>query len=316
MSSTTTADRTGTESIVRHGRNGRWKDPLISRFIFANGVLAIFVILLIFVFLTKDALPAFRHVSVWSFLTGKLWQPEFEKFGIVPLLAGSFVVTFGALVVSVPIGVASAIYLAEIAPRWVREILKPTIEVLAGIPSVVVGFVGMAIVAPLMLRALDLPTGLTAITASVMLAFMAMPTIISISEDAIVAVPKAYRDGSLALGATRWETIRGVVVPSAKSGIIAACMLGVGRAVGETMTVLMVAGNAANVPDGLSGFVRFFLGPVKTMTATIAADMGETVQHSPHYHSLFAVGLTLFAITFAINLVADLALRRGRQHGA
>ena len=316
MSSTTTADRTQVDSIVRHGRHGQWKDALIARFVFANGVLAIFVILLIFVFLTKDALPAFKHVGIGSFLTGKLWQPEFEKFGIVPLLAGSFVVTFGALIVSVPIGVASAIYLAEIAPRWVREILKPTIEVLAGIPSVVVGFIGMAIVAPVMLRALDLPTGLTAITASVMLAFMAMPTIISISEDAIVAVPKAYRDGSLALGATRWETIRGVVVPSAKSGIIAACMLGVGRAVGETMTVLMVAGNAANVPDGLSGFVRFFLGPVKTMTATIAADMGETVQHSPHYHSLFAVGLTLFVITFAINLVADLALRRGRQHGA
>lgn len=314
MSSITAADRAQMDSIVKHGRYGQWKDALISRFIFVNGVLAIVIILLIFVFLTKDALPAFKRIGVWSFLTGKLWQPEFEEFGIVPLLAGSFVVTLGALVVAVPIGVACAVYLAEIAPCWVRETLKPTVEVLAGIPSVVVGFIGMTIVAPLILRILDLPTGLTAITASVMLAFMAMPTIISISEDALVAVPKAYRDGSLALGATRWETIIGVVVPSAKSGIIAACMLGMGRAIGETMTVLMVAGNAANVPEGLSGFVRFFLGPVKTMTATIAADMGETVQHSIHYHSLFAVGLTLFAITFAINLIADLALGRGRHH--
>lgn len=314
MSTVVTDTRKKKNAITVH-RRGLWKDALISRIVFVNGVLAILVIMLIFVFLTKDALPLFKHVSLKEFLIGKLWQPEFEKFGIVPLMAGSLVVTFGALVVAVPIGIASAIYIAEIAPRWVREILKPTIEILAGIPSVVVGFIGMAIVAPLMIKLFNLPTGLTAITASIMLAFMSMPTIISISEDAITAVPKAYRDGSLALGATKWETIKGVVVPSAKSGIIAACMLGVGRAVGETMTVLMVAGNAANVPDGILGIWRFFLGPVRTMTATIAADMGETVQYSLHYHALFAVGLTLFVITFVINLLADLALRRERQHG-
>lgn len=314
MSTVATDVKAGRNAIVMNRRGGRWKDALISRLVFLSGVLAILVIILIFVFLTKDTFPVFKHVSLKGFLTGRLWQPEFEKFGIVPLMAGSFVVTLGALVVAVPIGIASAIYIAEIAPRWVREILKPTIEILAGIPSVVVGFIGMAIVAPLMIKLLNLPTGLTAITASVMLAFMSMPTIISISEDAITAVPKAYRDGSLALGATKWETIKGVVVPSARSGIIAACMLGVGRAVGETMTVLMVAGNAANVPDGILGMGRFFLGPVRTMTATIAADMGETVQYSSHYHALFAVGLTLFVITFVINLLADLALRRDKQH--
>lgn len=299
--------------IATKGRSGQWKDALISRLIMANGTIAILAIILIFVFLTKDALPAFRHVSLIHFLTGHVWQPEFEHFGIVPLLAGSLAVTVGALGVAVPVGIASAIYIAEIAPTRIREILKPTIEVLAGIPSVVVGFLGIAVAAPFLQHVLDLPTGLTALTASVMLAFMSMPTIISISEDAIVAVPKAHRDGSLALGATRWETIRSVVIPSAKSGIIAACMLGIGRAVGETMTVLMVAGNAANVPKSLSGIVPFFLGPVRTMTATIAADMGETVQYSAHYHALFAVGLALFAITFIINLVADVALRKGRH---
>jgi phosphate transport system permease protein len=314
MFNAATDTRAGINTAIVLRRRSQWKDKLISRIVFVNGVLAIVVIMLIFVFLTKDALPVLKHVSLREFLTGRLWQPEFENFGIAPLMAGSFVVTVGALLVAVPIGIASAIYIAEIAPLWVREILKPTIEILAGIPSVVVGFIGMAIVAPLMIKLLDLPTGLTAITASVMLAFMAMPTIISISEDAITAVPKSYRDGSLALGATKWETIKGVVVPSARSGIIAACMLGVGRAVGETMTVLMVAGNAANVPDGILGLGRFFLGPVRTMTATIAADMGETVQYSPHYHALFGVGLTLFLITFLINFLADLALRRNRQN--
>lgn len=315
MSTLATDNIAKINNIVAQRRTSRWKDALISNIVFLNGILAIIVIILIFVFLIKDSLPLLKHVNLREFLAGKLWQPEFEKFGIVPLIAGSFVVTVGALLVAVPIGIASAIYIAEIAPRWVREILKPTIEILAGIPSVVVGFIGMAIVAPLMIRLFNLPTGLTAITASVMLAFMAIPTIISISEDAITAVPKSYRDGSLALGANKWETIKGVVVPSARSGIIAACMLGVGRAVGETMTVLMVAGNAANVPEGILGLGRFFLGPVRTMTATIAADMGETVQYSSHYHALFGVGLTLFLITFLINFLADLALRRDRQHG-
>ena len=181
---------------------------------------------------------------------------------------------------------------------------------MAGIPSVVIGFIGLTIAAPWLQSVLNLPIGLTALTGAIMLAFMAMPTIISISEDAIVAVPKSYRDGSLALGASRWETIKGVVVPGARSGIIAACMLGIGRAVGETMTVMMVTGNASNLPNGLAGIVPYFLGPVRTMTATIALEMGEAVQNSPHYYALFAVGLSLFAITFVINLIADMALRR------
>jgi phosphate transport system permease protein len=296
--------------LIGNARRARIKDDLIYRFIFANGAIAIVAIFLIFVFLAKDAAPIVKHVNAWEFLSGRAWQPEFEVFGILPLLAGSFFVTFGAVLIAVPVGIACAIYLAEVAPKWVREILKPTIEVLAGIPSVVIGFIGLTMAAPVIQRLLDLPTGLTALTGSIMLAFMSMPTIITIAEDAIVAVPKAYRDGSMALGATHWETIRGVVVPAAKSGIVAACMLGVGRAIGETMTVLMVAGNASVVPEGMQGIWKFFTGPVRTMTATIAGDMGETVRNSPHYHSLFAVGLVLFAITFLINLVADIALKR------
>lgn len=310
MAISRTTNESGLTSLTGRSRAGRMKDVLISRFIQINGIAAILAILLIFVFLLKDTIPMFKHVSLSEFLTGDTWQPEFEKFGIVPLLTGSFFVTVGAVLISVPLGIACAVYLAEIVPRRVRELLKPVVEVLAGMPSVVIGFIGLAVAAPFIQSVFKLPTGLTALTGSVMLAFMAMPTIISISEDAIVAVPRAYRDGSLALGASRWETISRVVVPSAKSGVIAACMLGVGRAVGETMTVLMVTGNAANVPGGLAGIVPFFLKPVRTMTATIAADMGETVQNSPHYHALFAVGLTLFVITFCINLAADLALRR------
>jgi len=183
MSTLATDNIAKINNIVAQRRTSRWKDALISNIVFLNGILAIIVIILIFVFLIKDSLPLLKHVNLREFLAGKLWQPEFEKFGIVPLIAGSFVVTVGALLVAVPIGIASAIYIAEIAPRWVREILKPTIEILAGIPSVVVGFIGMAIVAPLMIRLFNLPTGLTAITASVMLAFMAIPTIISIRSE-------------------------------------------------------------------------------------------------------------------------------------
>lgn len=304
-------DETGTlgQQLTRKHRGG-WKDALIAKFIFANGMAAIVTVVLIFAFLLKDSLPLFKTVSLWQFITGTQWLPDQNQYGLMPLLVGSLFVTAGAVVLAVPLGIACAVYLAEVAPRPVREVLKPTIEVLAGIPSVVIGFIGITLAAPFIQSVLQLPIGLTALTGSVMLGFMAMPTIISISEDAIAAVPKSYRDASLALGASRWETIRSVVVPAARSGMIAACMLGIGRAVGETMTVLMVTGNASNLPGGLTGIVHYFLGPVKTMTATVALEMGDTVQNSPHYHALFAVGLALFAITFVINLIADLALRR------
>lgn len=275
----------------------------MERLVFACGGTTIVVVLLISAFLLRDGLPVFKSVSLGAFLFGREWYPLSDQFHTLPLILGSLAVTAGAIGIAVPIGVAAAVYLAEVAPPRVREVLKPTVEVLAGIPSVVIGFIGMVVLAPFIKDLFGLPTGLTALTGSVMLAFMAMPTIISISEDAIVAVPREYREGALALGATRWEAISRVTVPAARSGIIAAVMLGIGRAIGETMTVLMVTGNAAVIPNTL-------LQPVRTMTATIAAEMGEVAHGTPHYHSLFAVGLLLFLMTFAINLAADLALQR------
>lgn len=283
----------------------RYYEPAVEKFVFLNGALAIVIVVLIFAFLLRDGLPTFKYVSIRHFLLGVDWYPLDDKFQILPLILGSLLVTAGAVVIAVPIGIAAAVYLAQIAPMRVREILKPTVEVLAGIPSVVIGFIGMVVVAPWVKELGNLPTGMTALTGSVMLAFMALPTIISISEDAIVAVPRDYNAGALALGATPWQSISSVLVPSAKSGIIAAVMLGIGRAIGETMTVLMVTGNAALMP-------HTFLQPVRTLTATIAAEMGEVAQGTPWYHALFAVGLTLFTITFIVNLTADLALQRTR----
>ena len=193
-----------------------------------------------------------------------------------------------------------------------REILKPFIEVLAGIPSVVLGFLGMLVISPLIREHLAAPTGLTALAGSLMLGYMALPTIISVAEDALDAVPRSYRDAALALGATHWQTIWRVTVPAARSGIITAMMLGVGRAIGETMAVMMVTGNAARMPLTLNSYLM----PVRTMTATIAAEMGEVAQGSIHYHVLFAIGLVLFLVTFLINLVAAWTIfRQGKRYG-
>ncbi|MHB9126418.1 MAG: phosphate ABC transporter permease subunit PstC [Armatimonadota bacterium] len=279
---------------------------MIEHVIALSGGTTILIVLLIFVFLMKDAYPTFREQGLLNLLFGRDWYPLSGKYGLLPLILGSLMVTAGAVVIGVPVGIAASLYIGEIASSRVREVLKPAVETLAAIPSIVIGFLGWVLLAPWIQSVFGLRTGLTALAGSIMLAFMAMPTIISISEDALHAVPQDYRAGSLALGATKWQTIRRVVLPAARSGILAAVMLGVGRAIGETMTVLMVTGNAAVIP-------HTFLEPVRTMTATIAAEMGETVQGGDHYHSLFAVGAVLFAITFVINLVADLALHRERR---
>jgi len=263
------------------------------------GISAIVFVALIFGFLIREGAPAFARVPL-SNLFGTRWYPTFGLFGALPLILGSLLVTLGAVVIALPLGLATAIFVGEIAPDWAREILKPLIEVLAGIPSVVLGFLGMVAIAPLVRERLGAPTGLTAFTGSLMLAYMALPTIISVAEDAIDAVPKEYRDAALALGATHWQTIWRVVLPAARSGIIIAVMLGVGRAIGETMAVMMVTGNAARMPLGLDAFFK----PVRTMTATIAAEMGEVARGSTHYHVLFAVGIILFAITFVVNAIA------------
>ena len=284
---------------------------LIERLIRLTGILVILFLALIFLFLLREGGAAFLEVPIGDLLQTR-WYPNEEYFGLLPLVLGSLMVTLGAAAVSLPLGLLTAVFVAEVAPRWLREILKPFIEVLAGIPSVVLGFLGMLVVSPLIREHLGAPTGLTALSGSVMLGYMALPTIISVAEDALDAVPKSYRDAALAMGATHWQTIWRVTVPAARSGIITAMMLGVGRAIGETMAVMMVTGNAARMPLTLNSFLM----PVRTMTATIAAEMGEVAQGSTHYHVLFAVGLTLFLVTFAINLIAAWTIfRQGKRYG-
>jgi phosphate transport system permease protein len=272
----------------------------------AAGFSAIFFVAIIFLFLLKEGAPAFWQVPLGN-LFGQRWYPNEEMFGTWPLILGSLLVTVGAVILALPLGLATAIFVRELAPDWLREILKPLIEVLAGIPSVVLGFLGMVAIAPLVRNYLGVPTGLTAFTGSLMLAYMALPTIISVAEDAIDAVPKEYRDGALAMGATHWQTIWRVVLPAARSGVIIGVMLGIGRAIGETMAVMMVTGNAARVPHEL---IALFM-PARTMTATIAAEMGEVAQGSTHYHVLFAVGILLFIVAFIINAVASLVVIKG-----
>lgn len=297
-------------SRVRRQRAIEW---VIERLIQAAGVLAIIFVLLIFAFLLRGALPILQTVSAHALLGGQQWRPTSDpaQFGLLPLLIGSAYVTFGALVIAVPLGVACAVCVAEVAPSRLREILKPLVELIAAVPSVVFGFVGLIFLGPWLAERLDLPLGQFAALGSVLLAFMAIPTIVSVSEDALRSVPRALRDGSRALGATEWQTICRVVLPAARSGVVAAVLLGLGRAIGETMTVLMVTGNAAVIPEGLSGFLR----PVRTLTATIALEMGETPQGSTHYHALFAIGLVLFAATLAVNGAADIIVRRARRAG-
>lgn len=281
------------------------KEFIIEKLILICGLASIFFVLLIFLFLLKEGLAVFKTVSPFKFLFGKSWYPISEpaQLGILPLILGSLMVTLGAAVISVPIGVACAIYIAEVAPSKLKEILKSGIELLAAIPSVVLGFIGMVTLVPWVKAIFKLPTGLTALSGSIMLAFMAMPTIVSIAEDALYSVPKSYKEGALALGATQWQAIYRVMLPAASSGILAAVMLGIGRVIGETMAVMMITGNAAVIPASI-------LVPVRTLTATIAAEMGEAVVGSEHYFALFAVGIVLFVISFAINVTADLFLHK------
>ncbi len=288
--------RQAVESTRRRSR----VEILVEFLIKLAGISAIVIIALIFFFLLREGLPAFREISLGQFF-GSRWYPIEDQYGILSLLFGSLLVTTGAIAIAVPLGLVTAVYLGEIAPAWQREILKPFIEVLAGIPSIVLGFFGWIVLAPAIVK-LGAPTGLTAFTGSLILAYMALPTIISVTEDALYSVPKDYRDGSLAIGATRWQTIWHVTVPAARSGIVIAVMLGIGRAIGETMAVMLVTGNAANIPA--LGPAAFF-EPVRTMTATIAAELGEVASGSLHYSVLFAVGIALFIITFIINSIAS-----------
>lgn len=288
----------------------RWTEFAIEALIRVLGFSTIGFVLLIFLFLLREGIPLFVEVPLGN-LFGANWYPTFDVFGIAPLVLGSLLVTVTAIAIGLPLGVATAVFIREVGPGWAREILKPAIEVLAGIPSVVLGFFGMTLLAPFIRESLGMPTGLTAFTGALILAYMALPTIISVAEDALDAVPKSYRDAALAMGATRWQTIWRVVVPAARSGILMAVMLGMGRAIGETMAVMMVTGNAARMPLDFDSLMR----PVRTLTATIAAEMGEVASGSTHFHMLFGIGIVLFMLTFLINLAAAPAVFQKRRRG-
>ncbi len=288
----------------------QFKERTMHGVFFTIATASILILALITLFLFSEGLPIFGKVSVTDFLFGEYWYPTSDPpdFGIYPLILGSFAVTALASLVAIPLGVMTAVYLAEIASTRVRELIKPVVELLAALPSVVIGFFGMVIVAPFLQNTFDLATGLNIFNAGIMLAFMSIPTICSISEDAIFAVPNNLREASLALGATHWETIMRVVLPASISGISTAVILGMSRAIGETMVVLMVAGGAGMIPTSI-------FDPVRPLPASIAAEMAEAPFRGDHYYALFATGIVLFLFTFIFNIIADYISHRYRQVG-
>lgn len=286
----------------------RFSDQLIKWLFFLNGMIVVVVLLGIFALLLVQALPFFQEISLKDFLLHNVWNPsawDEEQYGIISLFVSTMMVTIGALSIAIPLGIGTAAYLSDVASPRVREVAKPIVEILAGIPSVVIGFLGIVLVGPVLSKIFGTPNGLNALNGSVLLAVMALPTIVSLSEDALASVPKAYTEASLGLGASKWQTLIRVKIPAATSGIVAACMLGMGRAIGETMTVLMATGNAPAMPHG-------FFDAVRTMTATIAIELGEVPYYTTHFHALFAIGLVLFIITFIINVVSDAFLNKAK----
>jgi len=267
------------------------------------GFTAVLVLALILFFILREALPFLKEYKFGDFLFKTDWYPLSERYGMLPLVTGSLMVTFIAILLALPMALAVAIFMAEIAPPRIRDALKILLEILASIPSVVFGFLGIILLGPWVQRAFGVQTGLNAFTAGILLAFMALPTIASVADEAMRAVPQSMRAASLALGASRMQTILRITFPAASSGVIAGVMLGVGRAIGETMTVMMVAGGSAQI--ALSP-----MAPVRTMTGTIASEMGEVVVGDEHYHALFMIGLILFIITLGVNTLSAVIIER------
>lgn len=279
---------------------------LIKYALFGIGVSNIVIIFLIFLFIFLNGIKFFKHYPLSEFLFGTRWISLSEFYGLLPLLAGSFWVTLVALLISIPVGISTAVYISEYASPKARSILKVTIETMSAIPSVVLGFIGLYVLSGPIKNLFNLNSGLTALTGGIMLAFMAIPTIVSIADDSLNALDKSYKEASLALGANKIETIFNILLPAAFPGIFAGIMLGFGRIIGETLTVLMITGNSPIL--ALSP-----LSPVRTLTATIAAEMGEVVQGSTHYYALFAIGIILFLISFITNSVADNFIQKSRK---
>jgi len=283
-------------------------DQVINSVVRISGYSSILFVVLILFFLLREGLPALSSTPLSTIFSTR-WYPIEGYYGILPLILGSLLITFASTLIALPFGIGTAVYLSEVAPPWLRDILKPIIEILAGIPSVVLGFIGILIFAPFFRKLLDIPTGLTAFTGAVLLALISIPTIVSVAEDAMNTVPNSYRQASLALGATQWQTTWEVTLPAAKTGVLTAVMLGIGRSLGETMAVMMVTGNAPVMPLQLNSLFR----PVRTMTATIASEMGEVASGSQHYQVLFFIGITLFLLSLIINITASLVSTRARQ---
>lgn len=287
-------------------QNRRWYEHAVPLFLMCAAFLTVALLVGIFLFLLLNSLQAFREIAPSAFLLGSSWNPisyHAPSFGVGALLRGTLFVSAAAILFVAPLGLGAAIYLSDIAPPTLREILKPVMEMIAGIPSVVLGLLGLLFLAPLVAWTFRLSNGLNALTAGILVGVAALPTVASVCEDALSGVARRYREASLALGATQWTTIRRIVLPAARHGIAAAIMLGFGRIIGETMIVLMVAGNSLAPP-------RSLLSPVRPVTATIAIEIKETVIGSVHWHSLFALGLILFLLTFLVNFAADLLINR------
>lgn len=293
------------------GKSRRTREKIVRSGFFFIALASMLTLGLIVAFLFMEGLPIFGKVSVTDFIFGKYWYPTSDPpdFGIFPLIIASLAVTLTSSVMSIPLGVLTALFLAETASKRVREIVKPVVELLAALPSVVIGFFGMVIVAPFLQETFGIPTGLNMFNASLMLAFMSVPTICSIGEDAIFSVPKELKEASLALGATHFETIWRVIIPASISGLSTAVILGMSRAIGETMVVLMVAGGAAMIPGSI-------FDPVRPLPASIAAEMAEAPFRGDHYYALFATGIVLFLFTMVFNMVAEYMSNKYRQVGA
>jgi phosphate transport system permease protein len=284
-------------------------EKLIETTIRLSGISAIVFVFAIFYFVFREGAPLLAKLDVWKELGSSEWYPTSRsnvRYGVFALLIGSVTTTGVAMLLAVPFGIGAAIFVSEFCEGRTKESLKVLIELLAAVPSIVWGFIGVTVMNQFIQFAFAAPVGVNLLNASILLALMSVPIMVSIGEDALKAVPDSYREAAIALGATRWQMIRRVLMPAAKNGLLAAVLLGVGRAIGETMAVLMATGHAVNIPSSL-------FDPVRTLTATIAAELGETAVGSDHYRVLFLIGVLLFVITFIVNLAADLAVRGIRK---
>lgn len=275
-------------------------EKFIEKVLLASAVAAVFIVLLICLFILLEGLPVLKKYGLAHFIAGLLWRPGDNVFGLLSMIIGSVYVTIGALVIGVPLGLGCAIFLAEIAPRRVTRLIRPVIELLAGIPSVVYGFYGLVVLVPL-IRELFGGRGFSVLAGSIVLAIMILPTIINISEDSIRAVPREFKEGSFALGATHWQTIKKVILPTARSGLVTAVVLGMGRAIGETMAIILVTGNVAMIPGSI-------LEPARTLTANIAIEMGYAA--GDHAEALFMTGIVLFVFIMLLNLLVTLVPKK------